>query len=168
MIEKLKKLPLLQMGMLTFLILNVSISLTIFHFLQLVSYLVLGVCMLSFAILSVMSLRKPIINYLDACIIMYLLLLIGFTVMNGTDIKMAIYRSVEVGLLMMILNYWEKPEVMVKTFAFVLSCCVYANLLIMIIFPDWMFAAKDTFDSYLLGGNYNQIGGRLIRDLVPS
>ena len=39
---------------------------------------------------------------------------------------------------------------MVKTFAFVLSCCVYANLLIMIIFPDWMFAAKDAFDSYLL------------------
>ena len=56
MIEKLKKLPLLQMGMLTFLVLNVSISFTTFHFLQLLSYLVLGVCMLSFAILSVMSL----------------------------------------------------------------------------------------------------------------
>lgn len=168
MIEKLKKLPLLQMGMLTFLVLNVSISFTTFHFLQLLSYLVLGVCMLSFAILSVMSLRKPIINYLDACTIIYLILLIGFTVMNGTDIKLAIYRSIEVGLLIMILNYWEKPEVMVKTFAFVLSCCVYANLLIMIIFPDWMFAAKDTFDSYLLGGNYNQIGGRLIFALVLS
>ena len=156
------------MGMLTFLVLNVSISFTTFHFLQLLSYLVLGVCMLSFAILSVMSLRKPVINYLDACTIIYLILLIGFTVMNGTDIKLAIYRSIEVGLLIMILNYWEKPEVMVKTFAFVLSCCVYANLLIMIIFPDWMFAAKDTFDSYLLGGNYNQIGGRLIFALVLS
>ena len=31
-----------------------------------------------------------------------------------------------------------------------------------------MFAAKDAFDSYLLGGNYNQIGGRLIFALVLS
>ena len=68
----------------------------------------------------------------------------------------------------MIFNYWEKPETVVKTFAVVLSFCVYANLLIMTIFPDWMFAAKDTFDSYLLGGNYNQIGGRLIFALVLS
>lgn len=148
--------------MLTFLILNVSISFTAFHFLQLLSYIVLGMCLLSFALLSLLSLKKPVINYLDACVIIYLILLIGFTVINGTDIKRAFYHSVEMGLLILILNYWKQPEVMVKTFSFVLSCSVYANLLIMIIFPDWMFAAKDTFDSYLLGGNYNQIGSRLI------
>lgn len=81
---------------------------------------------------------------------------------NGTDLKTALYRSIELILLMLIYNQWEKPNVVAKTFAIVLSLCTYLNLLIMIIFPDWMFAAKDTFDSHLLGGNYNQIGSRLI------
>ena len=168
MIEKFKDLPLLQIGILTFLILNVSISFSLFYSLQLFSYLVWAICMLSFAFLSIMSLRKPVINYLDACVLIYLMLLIVFTVMNGTEIKMAIYKSVEVGLFILVLNYWEKPDIMVKTFATVLSCCVYANLLIMIIYPDWVFAAKDRADCYLLGGNYNQIGGRLIFALVLS
>lgn len=168
MIEKLKQIPLAQIAMLTFLILNVSISFSIFGSLQLLSYLVLGVCILSFVYLSIMSLRKPVINILDACVIIYLVLLVVFTIMNGTNIKISIYRSMEVGLLILVLNYWEKPETMVKTFAIVLSCCVYANLLIMILYPDWMFAADDTADCYLLGGNYNQIGGRLIFALVLS
>ena len=41
MIDKLRNLPIIQMGMLTFLILNVSISFSIFSSLQPLSYLVL-------------------------------------------------------------------------------------------------------------------------------
>ena len=168
MIEKLKKLPLLQMSMLTFLILNVSISFTIFQFLQPLSYLIWGVCVAGFVALLIMSLRNPIINYLDACTILYLTLLVAFTIISGTNLKMAIYKSIEVGLLILILNYWKRPEFLVKTFATVLSCCAYANLIMMIIFPDWVFAAEDMGDCYLLGGNYNQIGGRIIFSLVLS
>ena len=168
MIEKLRNLPIIQMGMLTFLILNVSISFSIFSILQPLSYLVWGICIVSFAILSVMFIRKHVVTFLDACMLFYLLLLVVFTIMSGTEIKMAIYKSIEVGLLILIINYWEKPEIMVKTFAMVLSCCVYANLMIMIIYPDWVFAAQDRADCYFLGGNYNQIGGRLIFALVLS
>ena len=162
MIEKLKKTSLMQIAILTFLIVNVSISFTAFHFLQGISYLVWSICCLSFAVLSVLSIRNPVITYLDACVITYLTMLMVFTIINGTDIKTALYRSIEVVLLILVLNYWQKPETVVKTFATVLSVCVYANLMIMIVFPDWMFAAKDTFDSHLLGGNYNQIGSRLV------
>ena len=87
MIEKLKKTSLMQIAILTFLIVNVSISFTAFHFLQGISYLVWSICCLSFAVLSVLSIRKPVITYLDACVITYLTMLMVFTIINGTDIK---------------------------------------------------------------------------------
>ena len=109
MIDKLRNLPIIQMGMLTFLILNVSISFSIFSSLQPLSYLVWGICVVSFAILSVMFIRKLVVTFLDACMLFYLLLLVVFTIMSGTELKMAIYKSIEVGLLILIINYWEKP-----------------------------------------------------------
>lgn len=162
MTDKINTQLIIQVSILTLLILNVSISFTAFDFLQGCSYLVWGLCCISFLGLSVLFIKKPYITYLDACILTYLIVIIVSTFINSTDLKTALYRSIELILLMLIYNQWEKPNVVAKTFAIVLSLCAYLNLLIMIIFPDWMFAAKDTFDSHLLGGNYNQIGSRLI------
>ena len=162
MTDKINTQLIIQVSILTLLILNVSVSFTAFDFLQGCSYLVWGLCCISFLGLSVLFIKKPYITYLDACVLTYLIVIIVSTFINGTDLKTALYRSIELILLMLIYNQWEKPNVVAKTFAIVLSLCAYLNLLIMIIFPDWMFAAKDTFDSHLLGGNYNQIGSRLI------
>lgn len=154
--------------MVTLLLLNVTISFNVFPFLQLFSYIIWGLCCLNFLIMATVSLRKPIISIFDTAIIFYLILLIIFTLINATDIKSAIYKTVEVLLLLMIINYRYDLKLIIKTCAIVLSCCTYLNLLIMLMFPDWMFVAKDVFDSYLLGGNYNQIGCRLICAIIMN
>ncbi len=166
MTEKTNTSLILQTGILALLILNVSISFTAFGFLQPLSYLVWGMCCVSFLGLGIYFVKKPVITYLDMCILAYITVLVISTLLNGTDIKTAIYRSIEVIVLMLVYNHWERPDIVIKTFAAILSLCAYLNLLIMILFPDWMFVAKDVFDSHLLGGNYNQIGSRLIFALI--
>lgn len=156
----------MQVYMLTLLLITVSISFTVFDFLQTVSYITWGLCCLNFVIMAILFIRRPFISYFDFMAITYIAMLVIFTILNGTDIKMAIYKSIEVLLFMLIINYKYDMKLILKTCAVVMSCCVFMNLLIMILFPDWMFSAKDTFDSHLLGGNYNQIGCRLICAII--
>jgi len=166
--SKLKFSNIMQICMLTMLLLFVSISFNVFDFMQTVSYIVWAACCLSFVVMGILFIREPIVSNFDMTIASYLILLIIFTILNGTDIKTAIYKSIEVFLFMMIVNYKHDIKLIAKTCATVLSLCVYVNLIIMIVFPNWMFAAKDTFDSHLLGGNYNQIGCRLITAIILS
>ena len=167
-VEHTTKSTIIQFVILAILLLNVSVSFTAFAFLQWYSYLSLGICIVNFMVLGLINMRKPMASYLDLVVGFYLVLLIIFSIINGTDIKNAIYKSIEVGIVIFCLNLWRRPELMVKSFTLVMSAAAYGNLAVMVLFPDWMFAAKDTFDSYLLGGNYNQIGGRLIFALVLS
>lgn len=164
--SKLKYSNIIQVCALTALLLNVSISFTVFDFMQPISYIVWATCCLSIVIMFILFTRKPVISYFDLIVSIYLLLLITFTILNSTDIKMAIYKSIEIFLLMLIINYKHDIKLIAKTCAIVMSCCVYLNLAIMILFPNWMFVAKDLADCHLLGGNYNQIGCRLITAII--
>ena len=104
MTDKINTQLIIQVSILTLLILNVSISFTAFDFLQGCSYLVWGLCCISFLGLSVLFIKKPYITYLDACVLTYLIVIIVSTFINGTDLKTALYRSIELILLMLILN----------------------------------------------------------------
>lgn len=165
-VENTTKSTIIQFVILAILLLNVSVSFTAFAFLQWYSYLSLGICIVNFMVLGLINMRKPMASYLDLVVGFYLVLLIIFSIINGTDIKNAIYKSIEVGIVIFCLNLWRRPELMVKSFTLVMSAAAYGNLAVMVLFPDWMFAAKDAFDSYILGGNYNQIGSRLIFGLA--
>ena len=165
-VEHTTKSTIIQFVILAILFLNVSVSFTAFAFLQWYSYLSLGICIVNFMVLGLINMRKPMASYLDLVVGFYLVLLIIFSIINGTDIKNAIYKSIEVGIVIFCLNLWRRPELMVKSFTLVMSAAAYGNLAVMVLFPDWMFAAKDAFDSYILGGNYNQIGSRLIFGLA--
>ena len=165
-VEHTTKSTIIQFVILAILLLTVSVSFTAFAFLQWYSYLSLGICIVNFMVLGLINMRKPMASYLDLVVGFYLVLLIIFSIINGTDIKNAIYKSIEVGIVIFCLNLWRRPELMVKSFTLVMSAAAYGNLAVMVLFPDWMFAAKDAFDSYILGGNYNQIGSRLIFGLA--
>lgn len=166
---RLKEMYVLQAGMLALLVLRASVTFTVFAFLQIVSYLVLGLCILSFLIMLGVCLRKPRMNRLDVWITAYFILLIVLSLLNGTYVKGAVYQALCIFLLLMLLSYFkDKFAFTLKVCALSFSAIIYANLAIMIMFPDWMFAAKDTFYSYLLGLNYNQIGVRLLCGLITN
>lgn len=168
MIKNLDKIDFFLIIALTLVIINASVSFTVFDFLQTISYAVWGMCCLCFIIMIYLFSRKPLISLFDASVIGYFFILILFTFLSGTDIKSAVYKTIEVFLFLMVLTHRHNLKLVLNTSCIVLSACTYLNLLIMILFPNWMFVAKDVYDSYLLGGNYNQIGCRLICAVVIS
>ena len=97
----------------------------------------------------------------------YFMLLITFSLFNATDLRNAFYAAVEVWLPLLLFNYYKHQiGILVKTLAFAFSVCIYVNLALMLLFPDWIFAADDTFDSFILGGNYNQMGCRFLVGII--
>lgn len=166
---RLREMKSLQAVLLCLLITWSVVSFDVFAFLQIVSYLVLGLCILGFLVMFCLCLQRPAMSRLDALVSTYFMVLIILTLLNGTAIKDVIYMSITVFLLLMTLNYFSSNfDVTLKVCAVAFSAIVYANLIIMMMFPDWMFEAEDTFYSYLLGGNYNQMGGRMLCGIITN
>ncbi len=151
------------------LLLRTCVSLFLFPAAQLLSYAVLGLCLLSFLILGVLYLKEKHITSFGALNLLYFAVLFASTLLNGMNIVSAIYMSIEVLLpLCLFALYRDQISVIIKSCGFVYSVIIYANLAIMILFPNWMYEAVRTGDAFLLGGNYNQMGSRMICAIVTS
>ncbi len=165
----LTNLKYMQICMCFAMITQTVVSFTVFSFLQNISYIVLGLSLLSFLLMSFLYLSKAQMTTFGLVTVMFFSLLIIFTLINGTDLKNAIYQSMQTLLLLMLFYYFQNDlSIIVKSCALCFSLIIYFNLLLMILFPTWMFAADNTFDSYLLGGNYNQMGGRLMCGIITN
>lgn len=144
-------------------IINVAVSLDIFPFLKPLSYLILGLCLLSFMVMSYLFLRHPRMSAFDLTITMFLSFFMVFSFLNGTDFKNAIYISVAILLTLFLFKYYShKTTFLIQSIAFAFSLCIYANLIFMILFTSWIVDASNDMGLFLLGGNYNQIGCRYI------
>ncbi len=123
--------------------------------------------LLSFVVLSYFYVRQRQMTLFDFVALTYVLFLSLTTLLSGTDLGGAIHRAIEVLTLIMIFNYFsDRIPLVIKTMALTFSSCIYLNSIIMLLLPDWMADAYNQFDSYLIGGNYNQMGGRILPGLV--
>ena len=151
------------------LMLRIVITFTVFGFLQSLSYLVFAFTWLDFLIISFLYIRRMRMTTYGMSVFVYMMMIVVFTIINGTDIKTSIYNAMEIFSFLCLLSYYSnRLKLILYTIALSLSLAVYANLLIMIMFPDWMFAAENEFDSFLLGGNYNQMGCRMICAMIAT
>ena len=151
------------------LIVQTSVSFSVFGFLLPVSYAVLLLTIMNFFIMLAIYLREPRMSYFGLAVTLYYFLLITFTFINGTDLQNAVFRAMEVWLLLLLFNYYKHQSgLLLKTIAAAYSVCIYVNLAVMIIFPNWMFAAENAYDSFLLGGNYNSMGCRFLCGIITS
>lgn len=149
------------------LVVQQSVTFGVFSFLQPLSYLALGLVLLSFVIMSAIFATRPYVSLYDISCFAFFLLLVIFSVINVTDIRNAIYQSCAVGLLLLLFNYYNhQTTLLLKSMTIAFSCCIYANLALMIFFPNWMFLSDNMRLSFLLGGNYNQMGARFLPALV--
>ena len=165
-IRKLKILPIMMASVLT---VQTSVSFNVFSFLRPLSYLTLGLGLLNFSLMMCLFSRRAQMSLLGGVISIYYFLLITFSIIGGTDVKSATYTGIGVWLILLLYNYYKDDcGVLLKTFALTLSICAYANLLLMVLFPSWMFAAEDSNRSFLLGGNYNSLGCRFLCGIVLS
>ena len=149
------------------LVVQQTISFTVFSFLQPLSYMALGLILLSFVFMVGLFCLRPYASLFDLSCFAFFLLLVTFTVIGAADIKNSIYQFCTLGLLFLLFNYYgHKSQLLIKSMAFAFSCCIYLNMLLMILYPNWMFMAEDTQDCFLLGGNYNQMGPRFLVAIV--
>ena len=123
--------------------------------------------LLNFTALLYFYVRQRRMTLFDFVALTYILFLVLFSVLAGTDVSGAVHRGIEVMTLIMIFNYFSDDlSLVVKSMALTFSFCIYLNGIIMLLLPDWVADAYNESDSYLIGGNYNQMGGRMLPGLV--
>ena len=151
------------------LMMQTLLTFNVFSFLLPLSLLTFGMCFLNLGVMGFLYFRRLELPRFPALLILFYLLLVAFTFVNGTYLKMAAFQTEQILLLLILLEYYhDRTAQLLQVITFVFSVCIYGNLLLMILFPDWMFAAEDEFDSFILGGNYNQMGCRFFCGIVSS
>lgn len=169
MLIRLKQLWLLQCGALAVLIVRTTVTMSVFESLKALSLAFLGMTVLLFLVLAAFSMEKPRMTPFGLCVAIYFLLLTLLSLLHATDLVHAILFGMEVGLLLMIFHYYrDRLKLTLCTCAIVFSLVIYGNLLYMLLFPDWLYQTKDSFYGYLLGGNYNQMGGRILCGIATN
>lgn len=149
------------------LVVQQAITFTVFGFLQPLSYLFFGIVMLSFIFMVFLFIRSPFVSLFEITSFVFFFILVTNSLIGAADVKNSFYQLCIIGLMLLLFNYYQnRVQLLIKSMAFAFSCCVYLNMLIMVLFPNWMFMAEDTFDSFLLGGNYNQMGPRFLAAIV--
>jgi len=128
------------------------------------SYATQAGSLLAFMMAVGLMLRKKTITRFDLTVVLFLLLIGCSSLMNGTDWKNWTYISMSVLAYLIVISYYENQyKVIVIAALVVLSVGVYAQLLQCILHPEmWMIKDDKINNGYLLGGNYNQIGIRVL------
>lgn len=134
------------------------------------SYIMQICMMLSFFYSSFLIIRKRCIS----TFIMFNIILFSFiavmSIINNADWKNWIYYSCCIVFMLNLFNYYEDnitPLLIGALLGFSLS--IYLGLFDMIIHPEmWIMENSKESSGYLLGGNYNQIGSRLLCALITN
>ena len=134
------------------------------------SYALLAMVLLSFCFASYLILRQRTITQFDACIIAFIMIIAASSVLSGTDVKNWIFNAAAALLILFLFNYYEDklpPLIVGALVGFSLS--VYLGLFDILCHPEkWIVQDSKEVVGYLLGGNYNQIGCRLLCALVTN
>ena len=146
-------------------VVKVSVNITVVE-MQMLSYMVLALSLLSFVVISVFYFRARTVSRYVAVVILFQLLMLTSTIINGTDIKGCLYQSCMVIFIAMASDYFkDRFHFLICAFALSFSFCAYWNFYHLITHPDlWMVGVGDwkSTQGYLLGDNYNGMGCRLI------
>ena len=144
-------------------VVNTSIYINLLE-LNILSYMVLAMVLLSFVIMMYFYLKGGTLSKLVLMSIIFELVIMTSSIINGTDIKQSFYEGCSVIFIFMACDYYkDRFYMLIIAFAVSLSICVYLNFLHLLTHPDlWIIDDQKTNKGYLLGGNYNGMGCRLL------
>ncbi len=166
---KLKELTIAPAIFLTAQIVMVCMALADAGF-QGLSYATLLLVLLGFVCMLVMYAYEGEMTRFGLLSLLFMSEFIAVSIMDGHDVKNAIYLSVETWLPMLIMNYYcDRMKMVVIVSALVFSLCIYANLAHFATNPDlWIVSDEKAMTGYLLGNNYNQMGIRMLVALATN
>lgn len=154
----------LALAFLPILLTRTCITFVVWDSLVTVSIAAAGATIVGALMLSVLFTFKPILGRFESIVIAYMTLLLVFTIINGTSLKECLFYYSELLLLCLIINYLKQNRwrEIIKISTVTLSCFIYIGFTLLFIYTDWMIYQEDSISSFLLGGNRNQIGSRVI------
>lgn len=136
------------------------------------SYAALAGMLLAFLAALFLLLRKRTLYTFDFTVLLFILILEGISLLNGVDWKNWLYSVFAISTYLFLFNYYrDRYHVLIFGILFVLSVAVYCQLYQCITHPE-MWLVENHMDKslhgYILGGNYNQMGCRLIIALTAG
>lgn len=165
----LKKLTFLPATMMFVFATHIAISFNDVE-MNLASYLSLGLTLLSFAFCLVLITRTGNVTRLLMFTLLFMLLILTLSLVNALDWKDWFYITLTVMLLMMLFQYYrDNPKALLLGALAGFSVSIYAQLGQCVLHPEmWLIEDDKTNAGYLLGGNYNAIGCRIIAALLTA
>ena len=134
------------------------------------SYLSLAMTLMSFVVALTLIIRAGNISRLSLFAAFFLFLV--ETVSLATDVawKDWLYTIVDVSLLMFMFHFYrDNLHPLLTGLVIGFSICIYAQMFQCITNPDmWLIIGEKTNVGYLLGGNYNSIGCRVLVALTTG
>lgn len=165
----LNKLRIMQWCMFGTLIVESAVTFSTFDFLMIFSYLVLGSCFLFLMFFSIVYAHRPQLTRFDLLTVVFFILLVAISTVKDASVKEALFRTVEVFLFLMLVNFYRNDlSTMLKACCVAFSLCTYANLVVMVLFPSWALSTGSAIHGFLLGGNYNQLGARFLCAIITN
>ncbi len=166
---KLKELTVLPAFIITILVIMVATSLSTLG-MQMLSYGSLAVVIVGFLGLSGVYLYEKEMTRYGLLNLVFFMSYLSFTVINGGDLKNAVYNTIEALLPLLIMQYYRhRMKMVIVCFALAYSFCIYWNLLYMFQHPElWIVSEEKSLSGYLLGNNYNGMGCRMVVALITN
>ena len=162
-------MTLLPADMIFFLEINTTHSLSALE-MQLLSYVVLAMVIVSFLFMLSLVIRDKEISRYGFIHFLFLLFLFAMTLVNVNDIKNDIYNSIAIGLLLLLMRYYRhRMSMILKCFTIAFTMCMWLNLFHLVTHPLlWLVDDYKDATGYLLGNNYNQMGCRMMVALASN
>lgn len=162
-------MTLLPFMMIFFVVLNVTISLSELK-MPALSYGVLAINLVSFLFMLALVAREKKMSQYGFLNFLYLFILIGLTVVNVNDIRNAIYNSVFIWLMLLIMRYYRhRMDMVIKCFTVAFTVSVWINFVHLVTHPLlWLVDDYKDATGYLFGNNYNQMGCRMMVALASN
>lgn len=124
--------------------------------------------MLTFLIALVLVIRDKTLHTFDILVFAYLLILEGISIISGTAWVSWLSTCLTISAFLFLFNFYrDKYHILMFGILFVLSFAIYCQLFQCILNPEkWVMEGDRELVGYVLGGNYNQIGIRIIMALT--
>lgn len=159
----LRGLTLIPCMMILFAIVRICMDITIVDLTSL-SYLLLGLVLLSFVIMTYLCVRSGRISIFLLMTILAQAIVFISSLINATYVKNSIYEGCTIILMVMLIEYYkERIHIIIIAFAIAFSVCVYLNLFHMLTHPELLLMGEEkNIRGFLLGDNYNAMGSRML------
>ena len=139
----------------------------------LASYVALAGMLFVFIFALFLIIRKRTLCSFDVAVLLFTFILEALSILNGVDWKNWLFFTLAISSYIILFNYYkEKYHILIFGILFVLSIATYCQLYQCIIHPEMWIAVDNPEDKnlhgFILGGNYNQMGSRMIIALTTA